>query len=237
MIMKKSIITVVVIVVLAAWVYLSDANASSTWRYKITVEIETPEGVKVGSAIRQIGNSPRGHFPPEAGNPAKVKGEAVVVDLGKRGVLFSLISHESDNRFYNAFPVPGGSGGATKEGIEYYSSLPAGKKGTVNSKLFPSYPKLVTFTDRGDPKSVTLIQEWARDKDGYYFLKNDRFEEVFGKGVKLKGITLETTRKPVTWDVVDRYLPNMKNMLEKEWQTLSFKERGRIAELITFKQE
>ena len=29
-------------------------HPSGTWRYKVTVEIETPEGVKSGSAIRQL---------------------------------------------------------------------------------------------------------------------------------------------------------------------------------------
>ena len=33
---------------------MSDYIIPSTWRYKITIEVETPEGEKIGTAIRQV---------------------------------------------------------------------------------------------------------------------------------------------------------------------------------------
>ena len=58
----------------------------------MTITVDTPEGVKTGSAVHEISNS-KGLFGfPDAGNPADIEGEAVVVDLGERGVLFALIS-------------------------------------------------------------------------------------------------------------------------------------------------
>lgn len=43
-------------------------------------------------------------------------------------------------------------------------------------------------------------------------LKADHFEELFGEGVKLKSITLEITDEPVTWGVVDEWLPWLKTI-------------------------
>ena len=54
--MKKILIGLGVLVVLAGavvtwWTY---EFPSATWRYKITVEVETPEGLKTGTAVRQL---------------------------------------------------------------------------------------------------------------------------------------------------------------------------------------
>lgn len=190
-------------------------RASGQWRYKMTVTVETPEGEITGSAVREMGNAtPRVNLP-DVGNPADVRGEAVVVDMGDRGVLFALISHASDLEFYNTFPVPGhpiGVGGSSSAGIEYYSNLPVGTKAEMPSDFPPGYPKLVTFTDISDPKTVTLAQVWARQEQGLYTLKGGRMEELFGEGGELKSIELEITDEPVTWGVVDEYLPWLKDI-------------------------
>ncbi len=211
-----------------------------SWRYKMTVRVETPEGIKTGSAVRQMGNELEGSALSQSGNPADVRGEAVVVDLGKRGVLFALISHQSDLEFYDAFPIPGqndGQGGSTPEGIRYHASLPAGTKGILDPSEPPGYPKLVTFADLNDPKSVTQVQMWERDEMGHFQLKEDHMEQLFGPGVKLKGITLDITDEPVTWGIVDKFLPKtFKLEIIDRWKDFSYSEKERIYQLISFKQ-
>ena len=208
-------------------------RASGQWRYKMTVTVETPEGEITGSAVREMGNaSPRVNLP-DVGNPADVRGEAVVVDMGDRGVLFALISHESDNRFYDAFPLPGrtdGQGGSTAQGIRHHASLPVGAKGTLDPAEWPGYPKLVTFIDMNDPKSITLAQIWERQKSGKLTLKEDRMEELFGEGVKLKSIELEITDEPVTWGVVDEYLPKYDEDYLEWFKTLQYGDPRRVTE-------
>lgn len=44
------------------------------WRYKMTVSVETPEGIVTGSAVRQMGNDTAGSVLPEVGNLADVRG-------------------------------------------------------------------------------------------------------------------------------------------------------------------
>lgn len=241
--MRISILTIGIILIgTVAALALNEANENKvySWRYKMIVTVETPEGEVTGSAVRQMGNDLHGSPLSQQGNPAEVKGEAVVVDLGERGKLFALISHQSDLEFYNAFPVPGkprGSGGSTPEGIKYYASLPIGTKGTLNPQNPPGYPRLVTFTDMDDPKSVTLAQEWTRRKDGYFELTNDHMEELFGKGIKLKNIALAITDEPVTWGEVDEFLPSRFHIeVIEKWRSLPYPERERMGRLTTFKK-
>ncbi|MEZ5815415.1 MAG: hypothetical protein R3E13_11960 [Alphaproteobacteria bacterium] len=214
--MKKLTLVVIGVCALVGFAYaaseLSSDNKTYSWRYKMTVEVETPEGIVTGSAVRQMGNEAKGVDLPDVGNPADVSGEAVVVDLGKRGVLFVLISHKSDLEFYYTFRKYFPHGGSTLEGSKFYASMPTGTKEVFDPEKPPGYPKLVTFTDMNDPKSVTLVQVWERQRSGLFSLKEDRFEELFGEGVKLKGITLEITDEPVTWGVVDKYLSWLKDL-------------------------
>jgi hypothetical protein len=84
-----------------------DYVVPTTWRYKITIEIETPEGIKTGSAVREVRawkNAAKIINPDVAPIEYEVIGEAVVVDLGKRGVLFGLIDWDSYEEVESSFP-------------------------------------------------------------------------------------------------------------------------------------
>lgn len=239
--MKKSIAVFLGLILVAGAAFAvdqvtEDGAKSYSWRYKMTVTVETPEGDVSGSAVRQMGNNYQVTFPAEASNYGEVAGEAVVVDLGKRGVVFALISDTSDHEFYATFPTPWGSGPETPRGYEYYDTLPAGTEAAIGTYR---YLKIVTFTDTNDPKSVELVFDreicaWAKEpqpecdgRKGTYTVA-DRFEELFGDGVKLKDITLEITDEPLTSGVVDEYLSE--NFWKKygDWmKSMDIYERGR----------
>lgn len=237
----KYVITALAVLVLAGAVAFAastiEKEKTYTWRYKITVTVETPDGDVSGSAVRIIGNDLRGSTIPE------LRGEAVVVDMGERGVFFALISDSSLARFGETFPRPnrkGAQGMATWEGLEYHASLPIGTTGTVNPGMPAGYPYFVTFKDMDDPKSVTKIQDWERMRGQpwgqQWQLKEDRFEEVFGDGVKLKDVIIEITDEPVTWGGVDRYLPKtFYTEIKSKWRTLPREVRVRLYPLTRFK--
>lgn len=201
-----------------AWAMDSDHLAGS-WRYKVTVEIETPEGLKTGSAVRQVDVYLQYNVVGAKSTILKVKGEAVAVDLGKRGVLFAVMGTDDYYTVFQKFPIPGqppGAGGTLPEGIKYYSQLKEGK-----AVLEPEqYPRLVRFRDMNDPKTVELVLETGGCErmnaighcaSGEFKVLADRFEEFFGEGVKLRNITIEMTGEPVTWDI-DKYLSWLANL-------------------------
>ncbi|MDH5723791.1 MAG: hypothetical protein OEY94_10795 [Alphaproteobacteria bacterium] len=152
---------------------------SMTINYKVTVEIETPEGIKSGYAVRQISNRvPLVQFP-DVGNPASIRGEAVVVDLGERGKVFYLLPQQSwQNGLYQAFPTKGAS---TKEGIEYYKKLKIGDK----AEWLKTPISFVYFSNLEDPTSLKAFNY-------------GQIGDVLEEGYKVKSITVEITDEPIT---------------------------------------
>jgi hypothetical protein len=210
-----------VVAIYMAW---SMAYPSGSWRYRMTVSVETPEGIKTGSAVREV----HAYTYPQLlsttmGHVYVRKGEAVVVDLGKRGVLFALIGEDYGWRIvYNSFPFPGSSPAETTgTTVRYYRSLKTG-----NVTLTPEqYPMFVRFEDLNDPRTVKNIYEtgWCLENDSNgtcikegFHVKADRFEEMFGMGVRLKEVTIEMTDDPVTRDV-QKYLPWLPNYYNQKF--------------------
>ena len=166
--------------------------------YKITVEVQTPEGIVTGSAVRNVTNSTPMidliNWP--GGNPATLKGEAVVIDLGKRGVMYGLIYDDSERDLYRTFW--GNKGGATTaKGIRFFNALDIGDSRVLPKKYWPSF---VTFTDPDDPKSVERIVYNKGNQD------KEKMIKIFGEGVSIKEIKVIITDESIT-DRVDDFLP------------------------------
>ena len=204
----------------AVWLAWCVAYPSGTWRYKMTVEVETPEGIKTGTAIREVTFQLVPQLTPEMNPTTNLRGEAVVVDLGKRGVLFALLhghtigaDHAKFLPFY-IFPFKGST--RKEEGLRYYSNLKAGPK--VIEPQF--YPILVRFRDMNDPKTVENLLD-MEECLGHHgageplCVQKDRFEESFGEGVKVKAITIEMTDEPITTGIVKwlHWLPSYYNVM------------------------
>jgi len=165
----------------------------------------------IGSSVREISNAaPMVKMNwPHGGNPATVRGEAVVIDLGQRGVIFALINEDAEaQRFYKAFPPPDRRP-QSDDTFRYYAQLPVGTSATLDQE---NWPQFVTFTDMNDPKSVTLVRGGKFNSVTQKHDPVDDLEELFGAGVKLKSIELEITDEPVTWKINEilSWLPNVK---------------------------
>jgi hypothetical protein len=158
------------------------------YRYKMTVELETPEGLRTGHAVRQVSFHPR----PEGVYSARVTGEAVAVDLPDGQTLFALLADRGGNQNYAAWIAgwalkaalkPGGANADYEAGrfAELYPTQPR----TASPIGQTSVPMLVRFRDPADPKSIERIDP-------------DELSASFGAGVRLKRITVEITRDRVT---------------------------------------
>jgi hypothetical protein len=200
---KKIIITILGIVLTAGLVYAaagmsSLGNKTYSWRYKMTVEIETPEGIKTGSAVREV-DILRKQLPKEFFDEPyyvfkhKGIGEAVPVDLGHGKIVFVLLSTDLYREVWDAF---------NPKDYEAASNFPVGSRAELEAG---HRPRIVTFADLNDPMSVQLVYASKSYAAGGQD-RNDHFEELFGKGVKLKSVMIEITDEPVTWGV-RKHLP------------------------------
>lgn len=171
------------------------------FNYKVTVEVQTPEGIKTGSAVREF-KLVRA-FPEIQGlfdTRTFIKGEAVAVDLGARGVLFAVIETNDHNAIFETIKSP--SVPYSREGMAYYKSI-VGQKADLS---FDDYPRLIKFEDIENPGSVQLT--YVTDDYDYKLpgggwvvrrkILQDNFEKLFGAGVKINRITVEVTSEPLT---------------------------------------
>ena len=162
-------------------------------RYKLALEVETPEGLKTGASVVQL--SVRHITAIDVGGsfPREIRGEAVAVDLGRRGLLFALLSADGDRKTSksaeNIAQAALGFKGGNETLLPWIDSAQAAKlKAAVPAEFLPM---LVTFRDIADPKTVERVDP-------------NNLAAAFGPGVTLKRATLEITDEPITTGIEKR---------------------------------
>ena len=188
------------------------------FRYRMTVEVETPQGLRSGSSVIEVKLSNPGRGPyvlPQAGTTAKVRGEAVTVDLPGGKVLFALLSKPGFHDGAVQFPFDGLK---PKPYHGEYAPIRQAEelKGIRGIGELPkeAFPMLVTFDDLSDPAT-------AREVDP------DDLAASFGEGVKLRRITVEMTSESVTTGIEKRlrWLTNQEIMTNPGWAKLPYEAR------------
>jgi hypothetical protein len=171
----------------AATLLLAGCGSRETIRYKLTVEVETPEGVKSGHSVNEViwtrsGSVEKALFGGLAGGGFQVKGEAVAVDLPNGQTLFVLLRSPASEEWagWVSHDVP-------KDG----SAAPVPRKDNMGNDNIPYF---VRFKDIADPKSVEQVDA-------------DDLAKSFGRGYRLKALTLQRTSEPVTTGI-GRLLPS-----------------------------
>jgi hypothetical protein len=175
---------------------LSGCGRSATSRFKLTLAIDTPSGVKSGSGVIET-RVWEVRFP-ERGIPHQLLGEAIYVDLGpgRRPLIALLTSNKpsaplSEPKFWSQDGGP-----MTDYFLELYGEK-LGIDDLVDKEArlaryrgprdIPpaALPDLVTFADVSDPNSVMAVDP-------------DNLEATLGPGVKWRRTTLEVTDEAVT---------------------------------------
>lgn len=161
-------------------------------RYRRTLVVETPEGAKTGSTVMEH-TVRRGWF---KSSGSYYEGEAIVIDLGKRGVLFALMDESN----------PG-----TGEITSLMYAEHAGEKRVV----FPYFPLIVCYKSIQAPLVMEIAYKTKSQRikrpgrsDSWKTIGVDRMSECFGNGVVLKEFSVEWTNDPVTKGVIHKYLPS-----------------------------
>lgn len=191
-------------------------SSNFSYRYKITVEVETPQGLRTGFAVHETqvskSNIDLGDLNPK--REMRTRGEAVAVDLPGGQTLFVLIP---DSNLTQAVLDPAWkndwvdsakriSGGDTPQG-----PLPMTPGKSEDRLAKPTgYPMLVRFRDLADPKTVEQV-------------KPDDMAANFGAGVRLRRITLQVTEEAVTSGIAKKLPSFGKETGFDEWsRTLKY---------------
>jgi hypothetical protein len=142
-------------------------------KYRLTVEVQTPEGVKSASGVLAV-HPDRGY---SRKGSTLTKGDAVWVDLGGGKNLIALLAHIDDK-------------GLELDGMNYLALRAfnaAGRKATFNAMNSISgtapvtgtlIPVLAAFADVNDPATMRVI-------------KPEDLEATYGKGFGLRSVTAE----------------------------------------------
>lgn len=180
---------------------------SAEARYRMTVEVLTPEGVKSGFAVWSRGISKS--IGPISPYNASFKAEAVAVDLPNGQSLFMLVKGQEgmlDAYFPELMPerqegqhedrighvAPIAASGASKT-LPCTPEAFAAWKGMTETRVTNYCPMLVTFKDIRNPASVAKVDP-------------DNLAASFGVGYKLKAITVQVTDEPVTTGIDRRFV-------------------------------
>lgn len=182
------------------------------YSYRLTIEVETPEGIKTGSTIVTVSTYKAGKnsIPTPGAISFRVTGEAAVIDLGSRGLLFALLRSEEEPEWapYLLMRLARQSELAGDEGyratfnnminntrpveIPYYYKI----RGLSDD--YTAWPMFVYFKDMKRPETVTHLDPRDMSKE-------------FGVGVKVKRIYAQITKdKPL--HKIKEYLPWIDNM-------------------------
>lgn len=167
---------------------LGGCGSRNALRYKMTVEVDTPEGVKSGFAVRELTYDAGSSWFPfgESRGRIYVKGDAVAIDLPGRRALFALLAGADGNVDYagqgisTIFRVMDRRSGSEGGPHELWPHIPS-----IREPITNPMPMLVTFRDIDDPTSVERVDP-------------ANLTVSFGPGVRLKRITVEATDEDVT---------------------------------------
>jgi hypothetical protein len=205
----------VAILVLNWWILDGSTTRPRVIRSRLTLVVETPEGERSGSSVTQNTTYFAGGLTRAQGwgLTEQLVGEAVVIDLGQRGILFSTFERpstlsRSGGDAYSAGVTPfpqekfRGEYSANASINERYAAYldDLNRLKPKSELLLENVPVLVRFDNLNDPTSVVLVDPLD-------------LAASFGPGVAFKGATVEITDDPITHGIEAR-LPWLKSSTE-----------------------
>jgi hypothetical protein len=190
------------VAVVATGLCLAGCGRTETYRYKLTLAVDTPEGVKRASSVGEV------EFYdvsiPARGTMHKLRGEALYLDLGPgASPLIALLTSKLHltygkeqgwtldagpgtrtlSRIYNLSPSP-----------DFMDDVPRIARMRGPRKITPAdLPDLVTFGNINNPASVREVDP-------------NNLQATLGRNVTWHEITLESTDEPITTGI-EKKLP------------------------------
>jgi hypothetical protein len=173
-----------------------------TYRYRLSVEVETPDGLRSGSSVIEVRYEMFPELLTERDHISRVFGEAVFVDLGQGKNLIGLLASGPIGEdvdypsgvVLQAFKLDGNDPNTPKRlprlqgrrDLDIYHS----SQYEVTKRFLPTF---VTFSDLKDLSTAKIAPPGL-------------FDEIFGVGFRLHNISVEMTNDPVT-SGIERQMP------------------------------
>lgn len=173
---------------------LADCGRTEAYRYKLTLAVETPEGIKRGASIVEVIFYEVSF--PERGTMHKLRGEALYLDLGPGArPLIALLTNQLHPKYGDEQRWTRDAGPETRWLSRIYGLTPSkdfmddvpriararGPRKITTADL----PDLVTFADINDPKSVIEVDP-------------SNLQATLGPNISWNALTLESTDEPVS---------------------------------------
>ncbi|MET3615906.1 hypothetical protein ABID16_004253 [Rhizobium aquaticum] len=187
--MRKPLRILILILIALRLLVLASCGKDYDWHQKLTVEVETPEGLKTASSVMSARLSDtHGPFVPAEANGVsfQLNGEAVALEVSRGRYLFVLLKSVPALNWLVYPKMESVKAGALLENGD------DGGAGRVALKP-DQYPLLGTFYDINNPASVKRVDP-------------TNLEATFGPGYRLNGITLVLTKEPVARGKVEKLL-------------------------------
>jgi hypothetical protein len=159
-----------------------------SYRYRLTIEVETPDGLKSGSSVIETSIEDRSDTwgPPSArGLIIRTKGEAAFVDLGQGRHVIALLATGPTAQGDPDFSGPVPRVFKVRNVAEYGRLNQQKGRFPVPIDLIPTF---VTFDDLNDPTTASVVRP-------------DEFEKTFGHGTRFKHAWVEMTNDPLTDEI------------------------------------
>jgi hypothetical protein len=173
---------------------LTGCWGSQSYRYKLTLALNTPQGVKRASSVVEV---TFWHVSiPERGTMHQLRGEALYLDLGPGArPLVALLTSQLHPKYGEKQRWTRDAGPGMRQMSRIYGQAPSedymddvpriAQTRGAHSIAPTDLPDLVTFADITDPKTVIEVDPNAP-------------EAALGPGVSWNEITLESTDEPIT---------------------------------------
>jgi hypothetical protein len=186
------------------------------FRYKLTLALDTPDGIKSASTVTEVRYQPSIPTGIPGPIPTKVDGEALYLDLGPgnrplialRGWNISVANSGKPNpprqdspawgQYYLSPCFLAKLYGEKQCGSDVEAAASFGRYRGARPLKTTELPNLITFADSGDPASVILVNP-------------DNPSAALGQSVRWQAMTLEFTDEPATRGI-DNKLPWLKGM-------------------------
>lgn len=173
-----------------------------TYRYRLSVEVDTPDGLRSGSSVIEVRYEKFPELLTDRDHISRVIGEAVFVDLGRGKNLIGLLASGptgedvdySARIILQAFGLDGNDPSIGKRlsqlhGKREFDIAPSNQF-DVSKRFLPTF---VTFRNLADVKSVEIAPPGL-------------FGEVFGDGYGLRNVSIEMTDQRPT-EKIQKMLP------------------------------